>query len=294
MATQEIDFSVDMKGSLSYKFLPLADKFLEFHKECHTTCTIWPLPPAQYDITLSSSGNIDTYSSIQLLVWSWYTLRYEILSGLTINQINDELKIDDLTLPLWYTPLVYIGDKILVLKEGENEKSLWLYISGSYRPMRQISNDIKNVSLDDSGEFIILDSTISTVAISKDFKNEVEIPQSLGIPILVSFFNDKWKISTPLWVFQEVDLQWEKNMRFTDFIDISPYIRIWYIAADDKERLSLSNLPLGEWVFVSLDRKTWKNYILKNGVTIKGFAYFGKSPGYIGVDGRKYTIEYNK
>lgn len=72
-----------------------------------------------------------------------------------------------------------------------------------------------------------------------------------------------------------------KNPRFTDYIDISPSLRIGYIAASDTEKLTLQNLKNDTSYIVSLDRDTGISKVLKTGMTIQGFLFHEEKPAFL-------------
>lgn len=49
-------FHITLAGTLDYSYLPLADAALHYDIECHSECTIGPIPPVSYTITFSGSG----------------------------------------------------------------------------------------------------------------------------------------------------------------------------------------------------------------------------------------------
>ncbi len=76
-------------------------------------------------------------------------------------------------------------------------------------------------------------------------------------------FSDRWKVRTTLSVYELSDDIWKKNLRFTDYIDISSRYRIGYIDIRDQEKLSLANLPLENSLFILLDRSNGETRIIK-------------------------------
>ncbi len=52
---------MQLKGTFSYGWLPLADRVLDFQKECETTCFFGPISPANYTMTISAE-NFSTWT----------------------------------------------------------------------------------------------------------------------------------------------------------------------------------------------------------------------------------------
>ena len=112
--------------------------------------------------------------------------------------------------------------------------------------MRNIAELEAQVGTDLSHEYILIQSQDVINIVAKDFSREVEFPRSLGTPFIVTWYDGKWKVRTQDRVYENIGQDWEKNMRFTDYIDLTPYDRLGYIDASDSEHLSLGNLPLGQ------------------------------------------------
>lgn len=90
-----------------------------------------------------------------------------------------------------------------------------------------------------------------------------------------------WKIRTKKNVYTFENGDWRKNPRFTDYIDISPSLRIGYIAASDTEKIALQNLKQDTSYIISLDRDTGTSKILKTGITIQGFFFHEGKPAFL-------------
>ncbi len=62
-------YSVSLKWTFGYSFLPLADKALSFSKECTSSCLIGPIVPARYQLTITKDGYIETHEELSLRSW---------------------------------------------------------------------------------------------------------------------------------------------------------------------------------------------------------------------------------
>ena len=122
--SEEVDFSVELHGSFKYSLLPLADTFLEFKQECHKTCILSPLPPAEYNVTFSSTGKISTISRLILSRGEKQSLKYDILSDISLTPMSEDNERKIPTLSPEYSYLSYVGESILVFKKTEAESSL--------------------------------------------------------------------------------------------------------------------------------------------------------------------------
>ncbi len=285
-------YTVKLKWTLNYSLLPLADKFLEFKKECRGECTLWPLPPVDYEVSITSTGNMSVVQTRTVVWGSHESISFEILPDIMTQALGEQVNPLSLNLPAGYMSLSDTWEwNLLVLQKDAEGSSLGFWNGSTYRRIRQIWDDIANIALDRSGEYILLEWPNTLLTVSRDFSHEIEIPDRFWIPLIVSRYGNAWKILTQSGVYEKNGNDWEENLRFTDYIDLTPYHRIWYIAPTDNARLSLGNHPLGQWVFVSLDRRTAKSYVIQKGVDILGFYYAGEKPAYVETDGKKYLLQ---
>ncbi len=288
------DFSVHMRGSLDYGFLPLADKFLEFHQECHEVCILSPLPPVKYQIILSSTGNISSVLEVEILAWETQSIIYESLPDIISTPIQNTVSEVTKDLPSELTFLSKVWSSSLAIQRTQDNISLGFYANGKYRLVRELYGNIKNISMDTSDQYIVIEQNSTITLISKDFQNEIEFPLLYWLPTIVSQYHSTWKVRTESWIYEYQAWNWIKNIRFTDYIDITAYQRIGYIAGEDTERLSLSNFSDWNGVMIALDRKTGKSYTLRNSIQIRGFYYEWETPAYIDAEGNRYTIAYKQ
>lgn len=54
---------VELQGTISDSFLPLADKFLVFQKDCLGVCEFSSIPPVEYKISVTAPGMIDMHDT---------------------------------------------------------------------------------------------------------------------------------------------------------------------------------------------------------------------------------------
>lgn len=81
-------FSVDMIGSWGIDGLPLADRALSYHQECISSCMITPVLPAQYTITLTSSGQITIHDSISINTADRVSREYVFQKDISVTQVT--------------------------------------------------------------------------------------------------------------------------------------------------------------------------------------------------------------
>ncbi len=285
-------FNVELHGTFSYKYLPLADTFLSYNEECITSCTLWPLPPALYKITISSSGNVRQESEWVLASNEEKKVEYRILKDITILPIEASSENITQNIPSMYTFLTAIWERKLVVSQKESWSSLGFLISDVYRPIMELSRDEKDIGIDGSSQFIILQKSALTHILSTDFVSEVDFPLQYGIPKYVTFQEGIWKVQAPSWLYErDSSGKWEKNMRFSDYIDITPDHRLGYISASDTQLLTLNNLPSWNGVFVILDRVSWESYIVRDSFDIRWFFYESGIPMFHDESWEKYSIQ---
>jgi hypothetical protein len=71
------NYRVDLQGTLKARYLPLADKLLKFSDDCTGICTIGPIAPLDYQITLTSSGRVTLTDTIELQSGEKKILKYQ-------------------------------------------------------------------------------------------------------------------------------------------------------------------------------------------------------------------------
>ena len=88
-------------------------------------------------------------------------------------------------------------------------------------------------------------------------------------------------------------LDWEKKMediRFTDAIDLTPDIRLWYIDKNDTAKLSIGNFATGNSVLVRLDRTTGESRVVREWLDIRALLLYRGRPAYVDSMGQVYEI----
>ncbi len=61
----------------------------------------------------------------------------------------------------------------------------------------ELSRDEKDIGIDGSSQFIILQKSALTHILSTDFVSEVDFPLQYGIPKYVTFQEGIWKVQAP-------------------------------------------------------------------------------------------------
>ncbi len=132
----------------------------------------------------------------------------------------------------------------------------------------------------------------TTLVMTTDLVHDAEIP--LGNIDSAVWDQDIWKIKTPDSVFSYENNQLKENPRFTDFLDVSSNIRIGYISANDTNKLSLSNFPIGTSILIILDRTTGESYIVRKGLDISELCFSHGNPAWIDQNGKISIISLQK
>ena len=83
-----------------------------------------------------------------------------------------------------------------------------------------------------------------------------------------------------------------EDIRFTDAIDLTPYIRLGYIDQKDTQKLSLGNFAPGQSVLIRLDRTTGESVVVRKGMGIASLLLYRNAPAYMDSTGDIYTIAY--
>ncbi len=68
--------------------------------------------------------------------------------------------------------------------------------------MRNIADLEAQVGTDLSHEYILIQSQDVINLVAKDFSREVEFPRSLGTPLIVTWYDGKWKVRVPNGVYE--------------------------------------------------------------------------------------------
>ncbi len=258
-------FTVHLQWKLKYTFLPLAEKTLDFSSLCQDKeCILSPLPPVDYTIILTSSGMSPISDSVNLGVWEIKKVKYIFIPNISLIPIDSNTWENNLTSASGYTFLWKMWKwKFLAYTGTAFGTSFWVIDSGGFTETLSFSEKNTSLSLDASSEFLLasIPHSESTDIYSFDWKKHIQVPFPLETILSVSDTSD-WKIKTQDWVYMYDWEQVVENPRFTDFIDISPYERIWYIDRDDSKKIKLSNLSEGSSYFVFLNRQTGESKTL--------------------------------
>lgn len=296
-------FSIELQWTLSYSWLPLADKFLVYRQDCAGSCTFSPIPPVSYSLTLTSTGKVKIEDTFTLKTGEKKNIQYKLNTDVTFLEFPDAVRDSTLGISLvdsanntlsWTFTFVWMGDKdqVYAIRKQDSVVQLWLLFPEKFIPFRTLSWDMWGIQLDATRRFFLIElSSGKTLILSTDMTKEVE---TILFPIAVVGLQDSWKIQTQSGVYlYNPDLWVQENPRFTDFLDISPSKRLWYIAANDSLKLSLSNFPAGESVLVLLDRTNGKSYVVKKGVSIRSLYFEWDTPVYVDSAGKVWKIELN-
>ncbi len=81
-------FSIELAGTLNSKYLPLADKFLNFYRECDSVCEFAPIAPTQYAITMTSTGHSQILDNVILNTGETKYITYQLQSEVAIVPYN--------------------------------------------------------------------------------------------------------------------------------------------------------------------------------------------------------------
>lgn len=133
------------------------------------------------------------------------------------------------------------------------------------KPIFQVNFPIKKARLDMTRSSIILESRANEqYIIDIDTGESVIFPQTTGIESVV-YHRSAWKIRMGDTLYEYRMNTWQKSIRFTDFIDLSPRWRIGYIGATDSEKRSIRNITSSESQILLLDRKNGREKTLRIG-----------------------------
>ena len=81
-------FSVELVWSWDIDGLPLADRALSYRQDCVWVCQIWPILPARYSLTLSSSGQIDIRDDIVINTGEKLSRSYTFIEDIRFIRID--------------------------------------------------------------------------------------------------------------------------------------------------------------------------------------------------------------
>ncbi len=295
-------FSLRLEWTLDNDNLPLADRFLVLEKECIKICTISPIAPVKYNLSIMSSEKTTIEDMIVIWMDEDKVVSYNLVDEITLESIEYAPSGDTI---LWESILAsaqvqdpqaqysLIGidaeNNIYTIRKIYGRTELGILTSERFTPLYVIPDGVGDFSLDRTGQYFIAPiGDTGTIVLSLDMSEKKEIP----IVWVTGYAQKYWqeKIYTRSWILMLSGERYVPNLRFTDYIDISPYQRIWYIGADDSDRLALSNLPLWKSVLVLVDRSTGEDVIIKRGIDIDRFFYLRSTPVYMDQSGKVYKF----
>lgn len=289
-SNRNVPFTVSLKGSFKYEYFPLLDKAFSYQSTCQKSCIFSPIPPLEYSLTITSTGSENISDILTLRTGDSQKYSVELIPSLVFIPTGNFFKPDtqiNQENALGYTQW---GKMVFLKKE-------WAQSTGLYIWDRTSSNFVFSLpvllaKLDASRSFLIIQSEKSEQYIfSLDGQNKTIFPYEM--PIDIVSFDNIWKIQTQNDVYEWQDDAWKKNLRFTDYYDISSRYRIGYIDQSDKEKLSLANFPLEDSLFILLDRTNGESKIIKKWQNIQGFFQFEGLPAVLTPDGGVSKIQIN-
>ncbi len=300
-ASPWVSFSIKLIWTFWVDGLPLADKVLSYDKVCTDICTISPILPAKYMLTLTASGKT-TLTDVVLInsgdeILKSYVFNDDIVLVPVWNTIKDE------SIPISYInhavsqgwwEFIPIGtdikNRVWVIKKWNESSQIGFLSMERFVSIRSIPHEIVWASIDSSLSVLIFQLNGNRMLlISIDLSHEKEISI---IPNIISIVpGEIWKIQTNTGT---MELKWDtfiSDIRFTNSIDLSPQIRIGYIDKKDTKKLSIANLPANESVLIRLDRTTGSSVVLRRNIDIRILFFYGGKPAYVDISGNIYTIE---
>lgn len=300
-ASEDIDFTVSLQWTLNYAFLPFADKALAFSQKCHTSCTISPIPPVDYSFTITADGKTAISDTLSLSHEKSYNYTFELLQEVKFEKVADFLYDESLpqTLALnandtftgSYISLWVLRNKHnFALRNNENTSEIGTITPDKFSPLFTLPFSFVSGRTDLSKNYFILERTSGEqYIVSPIWKNALIFPYPDRI-VSLDKQNDVWKVKTEKSVYTYENNTWTENSRFSDYIDISPRYRIWYINESDVKKLNLGNFPSGHSLFLLLDRSNANISIIAKDRNIKGFLYYDWVPAYLNGEWEIYSI----
>lgn len=283
--------SIQLHWTLAYKYFPLADSVLQFSQVCDQKCTLGPIPPVDYSMTLSRDGTADISDWFHLGVWEQKIYELPKIQKFTTEKIGNISSDDTLGNSLIGNAQIHIDQNISylgTLKSGkifgmrslEKSTDIGIVTLDTFNSLMSFPFPIFSGKLDASKEFFILQKS----------KNEqdilsIHLSESMNFPfsepIKMVDHTDLWKVTTDRSVYTFDGNTWTKNPRFSDFIDLDQTHRIGYIRASDVDKKSLGNYKQNGGIFVLLDRTDGSSQVVAENKDIIGFFSFGWFPVYL-------------
>ena len=90
-------FTARLTGSFGVDGLPLADRALSYSQECVSQCSIAPILPARYTLTLVSSGQTDISDTILVDTADQLTRSYGFTRDITLQSVGNISEIGNIS-----------------------------------------------------------------------------------------------------------------------------------------------------------------------------------------------------
>lgn len=113
-----IIFTAHLTGSFGLDGLPLADQALIYNQECISGCTITPILPARYTLTLTSSGKIDITDTLIVATADQLTRAYVFTRDIILKSVGNISDIRDISSGSTWHIRTETGS---LIRDGENE-----------------------------------------------------------------------------------------------------------------------------------------------------------------------------
>ena len=281
-----ITAQVELRGTFSASFLPLADKMLSYTQTCESVCTFSPIPPALYTVHITSEGMMPTEA-----VFSLKTNEKQHHQFI----LNRALALTPITPPSRLSP-----DEIILLQDTIQEKNpgvtviggdfsgrIWAYRTmgqgvqigsinsdDSFIPLKNFPSYFSHIELDPYGRSLVAYRDAQhALLMTLDFAEILEtmLPQ----PIKNAYFSQQWHITTIGGGYDFLNGSWQKNPRFTDWYDYDGRWRVGYIDKGDTEKLAISNYtPDAGSQLLMIDRTNGEVYSLAEKMDIANIFSF--------------------
>ena len=282
---RESSFTVELEGTLSYQYFPLLDTAFSYRSTCMQSCIFSPIPPLRYAVRISSSGSEDLRDEVSLVTGESRKYIVDLAPAFILTPVASFATSDPIE---WTIGKDQSGDTLSL----KTDISGWLglYTSGKENPSFQITSSITSSKLDASRGYVILQWAYrDQYIVSTDGQRNTIFPFSEEIDMVS--FEEVWKVRTKSDLYEYIGSTWQRNPRFTDYVDISSRYRIGYIDRSDTTKLSLQNLPSWESIFILLDRTGTETKIIKKWKDIRGFILYRGTPSILDLDGTVSRID---
>ncbi|MBC7503907.1 hypothetical protein H7169_02965 [Candidatus Gracilibacteria bacterium] len=296
-------FVAQLSGSFELDGLPLADKALTYTQTCSGSCTISPILPAKYSLTLTASGMTTIADTFSIDTGEKIVRSYLFTDTMVFRSMGSIARDDTFALSLIDNARVTkIGEYTLIATDIQgrvwvsNKKDTIVQVgilsNERFVPIRNISTPIVRTTMDITRSVVIINLASSqTLFIPTDLSGEKEILIIPDRPIISVVPGTPWKILTSSGSYELSGERLIEDIRFSDSIDISPQIRLGYIDKKDSAKLTLANLPLGQSLLIRLDRRTGESIIVDSGIDMVTFFRYRDRPSYIDSSGNVHSIE---